>query len=387
MDRQTIIANAQATCKAAREATPEHLRSFIMDLPQSKKLGSEYISIEVPYMTVDGRVSWAHIEAQEKGEKVVIKTELCNLGDIPMIMATVTTPRGTATGHSPIRVGGKNVDATNPVENAETSAVGRALGFLGYGNYGMGIASADEVQSAQSRNGEPTRIPNMVNVPRKSGATEKQRDFIHSLAEDMGWSAGEAEAFIDTLETPQEASEAITKMKDREDPRPPFSRPEAASSASNGERQPMNDSTRKAFFTELSKVGKWKGYRDQAAQYIRDMGWGTPEEPGTTKYLNHSQRQAVIGFVAEMEGPGWEVLLGPDSGRWKNVIAWGQSVKLAPWDTAMWLMREFGPKCPEAKGPYSFTPEVIEEIEKAIAKSGDILIDDIKDYAAELKAF
>ena len=43
---------------------------------------------------------------------------------------------------------GSMVNKTSYVENAQTSAVGRALGFLGIGINGMGIASADEVSLA-----------------------------------------------------------------------------------------------------------------------------------------------------------------------------------------------------------------------------------------------
>ena len=43
---------------------------------------------------------------------------------------------------------GSMVNGTSFVENAETSAVGRALGFLGIGINGIGIASAEEVQTA-----------------------------------------------------------------------------------------------------------------------------------------------------------------------------------------------------------------------------------------------
>lgn len=43
---------------------------------------------------------------------------------------------------------GSMVNKTSYVENAQTSAVGRALGFLGIGINGMGIASADEVNLA-----------------------------------------------------------------------------------------------------------------------------------------------------------------------------------------------------------------------------------------------
>ena len=62
-----------------------------------------------------------------------------------------------ATGHAFEFQGAGMVNKTSYVENAETSAVGRALGFLGIGST-ESIASADEVQAAiehQERNEEP----------------------------------------------------------------------------------------------------------------------------------------------------------------------------------------------------------------------------------------
>lgn len=43
---------------------------------------------------------------------------------------------------------GSMVNKTSYIENAQTSAIGRALGFMGIGINGVGIASADEVQTA-----------------------------------------------------------------------------------------------------------------------------------------------------------------------------------------------------------------------------------------------
>lgn len=54
---------------------------------------------------------------------------------------------------------GSMVNKTSYIENAQTSAVGRALGFIGIGINGMGIATAEEVQTAidHQRNND---IPN-----------------------------------------------------------------------------------------------------------------------------------------------------------------------------------------------------------------------------------
>lgn len=43
---------------------------------------------------------------------------------------------------------GSTVNKTSYIENAQTSAVGRALGFIGIGINGMGIATAEEVTTA-----------------------------------------------------------------------------------------------------------------------------------------------------------------------------------------------------------------------------------------------
>ena len=57
---------------------------------------------------------------------------------------------------------GSAVNKTSYIENAQTSAVGRALGFIGIGINGMGIATAEEVQTAIAHQKE---MENMTNEP------------------------------------------------------------------------------------------------------------------------------------------------------------------------------------------------------------------------------
>jgi hypothetical protein len=61
--------------------------------------------------------------------------------------AKVTTPAGTFTGHARSSKAERSIEGQSPLEVAETSAVGRALGFAGFG-IAEGIASADEVKAA-----------------------------------------------------------------------------------------------------------------------------------------------------------------------------------------------------------------------------------------------
>jgi hypothetical protein len=88
------------------------------------------------YITVAERI----IEAGEDFKS--LNTEV--LSDKPVVIkATVTTKKGIFTGISAANPD-KSIEKMSPYEVAETSAVGRALGFAGYGAV-EGIATADEM--------------------------------------------------------------------------------------------------------------------------------------------------------------------------------------------------------------------------------------------------
>jgi hypothetical protein len=150
---QESIEQAERACRAAVEETPESYRGFLTFIRQNKRVGGSrqnplYAAIRLPDMRVDGRVKMALDEHRQQGATLVIHTQFESepASDQLMCRATVTSALlGTVTAHARVFLNGSGVDATNPMENAETSAVGRALGFLGYGLYGTGIASAEEV--------------------------------------------------------------------------------------------------------------------------------------------------------------------------------------------------------------------------------------------------
>ncbi len=101
------------------------------------------------YVTVAERIAQMH-EASD-GVTVVISTEVVRDTDTSIsIKATVTCAAGTFSGHATSRYEAGGIEGQSPLEVAETSAIGRALGFAGYGAV-EGIASADEVIVAQSR--------------------------------------------------------------------------------------------------------------------------------------------------------------------------------------------------------------------------------------------
>lgn len=78
-----------------------------------------------------------------------IETEYTLNGNICICKATIKDSEGKtlATGIAYEKEGSNYINKTSYIENAETSAVGRALGFAGFG-IAASIASADEVMHA-----------------------------------------------------------------------------------------------------------------------------------------------------------------------------------------------------------------------------------------------
>lgn len=103
------------------------------------------------YVTVARRVEMLHEDKELSG--IEIETEI--LTHEPVVMkATVKFVRKESkyaekyTGISSVSINSaKMIEKQNPYEVAETSAVGRALGFAGYGIV-EGIASADEINKS-----------------------------------------------------------------------------------------------------------------------------------------------------------------------------------------------------------------------------------------------
>jgi hypothetical protein len=130
------------------------------------------------------------------------------------IRATVALSDGrSATGTASFRLDlqGKSAQATNPIEDCETSAIGRALGILGFGSKD-GIASREEVQEAQRRQDAPP-------ARTATGATDKQMRMIAYLRHELQWTTDQMRAFassrhinVDDLST-AEASKLIEALQ------------------------------------------------------------------------------------------------------------------------------------------------------------------------------
>ena len=100
------------------------------------------------YVEVNERIKFFRQEEQYKNWG--IRTEFPLIDDTQCLcLCTITTTDGTivSQGHAHEEKASSNINKTSYVENCETSAVGRALAFLGIG-VDTSIASANEVQDA-----------------------------------------------------------------------------------------------------------------------------------------------------------------------------------------------------------------------------------------------
>ena len=99
------------------------------------------------YKTVALRIN----EFREQYPAYAIETEVLCAGELVSVKATIKSDDGRvlSTGLAEENRAFGNINKTSALENAETSAVGRALAFFGLG--GTEIASADEVAGAISQ--------------------------------------------------------------------------------------------------------------------------------------------------------------------------------------------------------------------------------------------
>lgn len=115
------------------------------------------------YVLVSDRI----IYFNDKYENGAIETFYTQEGDTFYFKATVTPdydkPERKFSGHSQATIGDGMVNKTAAMENAETSAVGRALAMMGIGVIDS-VASVDEMNKAKGS---------------KGGATEKQIKTIY----------------------------------------------------------------------------------------------------------------------------------------------------------------------------------------------------------------
>lgn len=113
------------------------------------------------YVLVSDRVLYFN-ETYPDGQ---ITTEMLSAPDAThvVVKATVSTGKQTFTGHAQEVVGEGYINKTSALENAETSAVGRALALMGIGVIDS-IASVDEIHKATNRSKQVEDYPEAPSI-------------------------------------------------------------------------------------------------------------------------------------------------------------------------------------------------------------------------------
>ena len=174
----------------------------------SKSLTDKAIDIKgKKYVLVSDRVQYFN-DTFTNGS---INTELVSepSHDYIIIRATVkpdVESYRSFTGYSQAVIGDGMVNKTSALENAETSAVGRALGFMGIGVI-ESIASADEMTKST------------FNPTARKGLTDKQIAWLRSEAQKVtGYEhADELDAYIKEVLTIPITAIPVFKVKDAVD--------------------------------------------------------------------------------------------------------------------------------------------------------------------------
>lgn len=136
------------------------------------------------YVEVNQRVM-AFRELYPEGS---IYSDIVDMGNgVVTIKATVSDANGRilATGMAYEKEGSSFINKTSYIENCETSAVGRALGFLGIGIDGS-IASYEEVENAKvQQNAKKMTAEELGNLKGNDKVTAGAVDFIRNFAREV----------------------------------------------------------------------------------------------------------------------------------------------------------------------------------------------------------
>lgn len=122
------------------------------------------------YKTVALRVAEFRNEYTINDGWGIVTTLIHHDTDTVVMKAEIVNPAGmvVGTGHGEEKRSASQINRTSAMENAETSAIGRALAAVGLA--GTEYASADELANALHQQGGEKRA-----------ASDKQKKFLHSL--------------------------------------------------------------------------------------------------------------------------------------------------------------------------------------------------------------
>lgn len=145
-----------------------------------------------------------------------------------IVMDMIEKPDMEFTAHAEEIVGSSNINRASALENCETSAIGRALGFAGFLNDGGGIPTAEDIQTHQMQVADTITAPQKKKLDGMSRSkaftdaqTKKIKTFIESnpLRVDAEDKIKSLQPIIDEYESkckkeaPAAIAEAVKKMK------------------------------------------------------------------------------------------------------------------------------------------------------------------------------
>jgi len=162
MTRDDIL---QLLEKAGPVGTVHHrdFIDFVVLLDKQQKVDGQWIAVQQPYMTVDGRIAMACRDHTNQGKRLdfhdpeVIETSELRL-TLRVTVESKIYGRRHGIASSRLDGAGSPFERGHPWEVAETSALGRALGAMGYGLLpGAGLVSAEQLMLAAEEEPSPVR--------------------------------------------------------------------------------------------------------------------------------------------------------------------------------------------------------------------------------------
>lgn len=153
-----------------------------------KQLKNKAIKIQgKDYVLVADRIMYFNEAYPDGGITTSLLTD--PLSDIIVVRATITpnyaTPNRRFQGMSQAVKGAGFINKTAALENAETSAVGRALAMMGIGVIDS-VASADEVNKAQGTDSKMTAAKQKLYTAFKQAGITESMDMMANIQQALG---------------------------------------------------------------------------------------------------------------------------------------------------------------------------------------------------------
>lgn len=203
MTSEELLRVLQAAGRVGQVEHTEFAAYITIIVNRKKNERSQWVEVQVPYMSVDGRVAMANEDHRRQGKRLDFEDPVVLVDDenqVTLLVGVTSEVYGRRHGIASSRkLTGSSAEKSNPWEVAETSAIGRALGAFGYGVLpGSGLASAEDIERLLAGDElavEPTPANGRQagngqrSAPANGQAANGQRKMTPAEAWD-GWSRG-----------------------------------------------------------------------------------------------------------------------------------------------------------------------------------------------------